>query len=467
MKRIISLATAVLLVFVLAGTAGAEGRTVLFFEAAETLLFQTDNVTLRGKAEFRLDGEWFKTAEGTYVQDSDRSFWKLDLTSPRIDGSLRKNGFTVVANGQKIYVMEVFRPGEYRTGTAQSGNSVLRNTVQMEQMVRFARLLAGQAEHMEGITVTEVSEKELRIEVGPDAPALLDTALNLFAEFAARRYFDMDYDRTEAADMVPMSNYITVTEGILASTKHISADRIVLTLKRNGAGDLEQVSGEASLKLETGKDGVRTLDVTFQVDVSGRAESRVKPFDPEDYHVTLAPGAMNVDDYQLDPIDEGTRQMALETAKGFLEKAGLTPERPGMSNVSVEGGRTYVTYYNDDGMTHLTCFWSEDEKLLGLQVIDNDWQGMEEEKSYNYTAYEDGQALSRAKEKLAEFLREVNPDAAAQVKDLALEWWFEKDGAFYAEFHEDPLSQEEDGVLFVVRMAPEWRIEYFSSIANG
>ena len=42
------------------------------YDSVANLLFNTSNVTLTAKAEFSLDGEWFKTAEGTWKQDGDR-----------------------------------------------------------------------------------------------------------------------------------------------------------------------------------------------------------------------------------------------------------------------------------------------------------------------------------------------------------------------------------------------------------
>ena len=56
---------AVLLILSLCLSAHAESTVASLIDAAEKLAFETDNVTITGKADFLLDGERFKTAEIT------------------------------------------------------------------------------------------------------------------------------------------------------------------------------------------------------------------------------------------------------------------------------------------------------------------------------------------------------------------------------------------------------------------
>ena len=53
------------------------------------------------------------------------------------------------------------------------------------------------------------------------------------------------------------------------------------------------------------------------------------------------------------------------------------------------------------------------------------------------------------------------------IEDIRMNWWYEKDGEIYAEFTENPLSQEGKGFLITLRVEPEWRVEYFSCVSNG
>ena len=44
------------------------------------------------------------------------------------------------------------------------------------------------------------------------------------------------------------------------------------------------------------------------------------------------------------------------------------------------------------------------------------------------------------------------------VKDLKMEWIYETGNAAYAQYHEEPLDQENDGVLLVIRLRIRRRI---------
>ena len=100
----------------------------------------------------------------------------------------------------------------------------------------------------------------------------------------------MDYDQVSERMMVPMENAMTVMQGILGNTKSVSLKTADVSVIRNDAGDLEQIKGDVSLNLITGKDGTKQLDITFQLDVSDLDGSHVDLFDPEAYGVSLADG---------------------------------------------------------------------------------------------------------------------------------------------------------------------------------
>ena len=131
MKKRIAALLALLLMLTAAG-ALAENEAELFCDAAERLLFNTNNVTLTGTAEFFLDGERFKSAGLTLVRDYENSLLQLDLSTPRRDGSGRpdrETGYTVIANGANLYVMEKFYPGLFKTGSNYTRSTVLRKSV--------------------------------------------------------------------------------------------------------------------------------------------------------------------------------------------------------------------------------------------------------------------------------------------------------------------------------------------------
>lgn len=275
--------------------ATAEDTLMLFYDAAAELMFETSNVTLDGHAVFSLDGERFKTADLHYVQNYTNSLYKLDLQTPRRDGTKpdRESGYTIIANGEYVYVIEVIYPGVYKTGTTGAQSTILRKTVQMNLMTDMARMLAGQAEDLLGekavmIQPTREEGKELTVVLSEDVPELVNTALNLFYQFAAKRYFRTDYDQISEAHMTQMENYMTVTEGILWTTKSVSLKGANLLMRVNDQGQAEELKGDVSLLLYTGRDGERQMDVSFELKVSDRDSSFVGSFDPAEYGVEKA-----------------------------------------------------------------------------------------------------------------------------------------------------------------------------------
>lgn len=298
MKKLIAAYLSIITVLMMTVTALADDETRLFYDSVMNLLFETGNVTLTGHAEFSLDGERFKTADLSYIQDGTDSFYRLKLLTPRRDGSDgpdRESGYTIIANDWKVYVMEVFYPGFYKTGTTRAQDSILRRSVQMDLMTEAVGALADQPELLTGgqaITVQSDGQggKTLTVALGEDVPALVNTAVNIFYQFIAKRYFDTDYDRVEEQDMALMENYRTVTQGILSTTKSVSLKKADVTVRVNGHGVLEQISGEAVLLLNTGRDGKKELGITFSLDVSDIGGSHVDPFDPSAWGVELMEG---------------------------------------------------------------------------------------------------------------------------------------------------------------------------------
>ena len=160
MRKLVIVLTAALLALAICAAALAENAANDLYNDVADLLFRTNNVTLNATAEFSLDGTWFKTAEGTWKQDMDRSWRQLILRSPKMDGTERRNGYTIVCEGQKIWLMEVFTPGVYRDGSTAARTSILRRSVETGQMIRLAGALAGEANLLLGAgTVITASTK--------------------------------------------------------------------------------------------------------------------------------------------------------------------------------------------------------------------------------------------------------------------------------------------------------------------
>ncbi len=470
MRKAVSMILVIMLMLSALTGVEAENRKPLsvLCDSAFELLFSTNNVTVEGEANFSLDGKWFKTAKTKYIQDGDRSCWDLKLSSPKLDGTVRENGYTVFADGSKIYVMEVFHPGLYKTGTSAPQSTIVRNSVQMELMKQVIRSLAALAETETEPKVVLIdqneTERSVRIKLSEPTPDWFNTPLNILAEYAAKRYFHMDYDQIGARNIVPMSYYLTVTEGILACTTSVAMKQADVTVKTDSNGQIEHFTGNVSILLNTGRDGERTLDISFEVTVSSKGTSHVDTFDPLTYGVKLVEGGMNIENIENTEVDDFTGEKLAEQAKAAWDQAGYILEPSMLSYCYKQNGR-YCTELNDTRKNlFLSCVTNIDGKVLELRNTQNNWQ----DKNFDYdNPYPDTQLAEEAGKKVMEYLKEANPEDMKRVDHLKLQCWYEDDDELYFEYCEDPLAQDWDGFLVVVKVKPDWELMYYSCFSNG
>jgi hypothetical protein len=123
----------------LAQTAGISRQLA---DSGIVLLFETNNVTLSGAADFYLNGERFKSAEVTYKQAGTDSFWDLQLKTPREYRTDRETGFIIIANDENVYVMERYHPGIYSDGSVYPCETLIRRSTRSDILVAAARVLA-------------------------------------------------------------------------------------------------------------------------------------------------------------------------------------------------------------------------------------------------------------------------------------------------------------------------------------
>ncbi len=462
--------TAMLIVLVPFAAALAENPLGDMFEAAEKLLFDTGNVTVKAHAEFSLDGERFKTADGTYVQDGERSFWDLMLKTPKADGTEREGGYTVIADGEKVYVMETYYPGVYKTGTDAAQSTLVRRTVQLNVMAELAGFLVNQAAPLLGEDAVTVLPEEtdgtaIRVKLGEDAPELVQMSLNLFYQYIAKRYFEMDYDHLNEENVYSLDNLITVTQGILYCTRSVSLKEADVMLARDGAGNLNRAEGTVSLLLNTSMDGAKALEISFTLETSAWGESRVKPFDPADYGVVLAEGAMDLDITAEEGVDAETENRMLEQIREVWKEAGYTLDDSMTGIVYRDDQYYYVNLFSQDDTVILNSFTDHDGKVLGLHDIVNLWQNVDD--GYHFETYPDSETVKEVKERALAFIGLLNPELRQKISALQITWWYETGEELYFEMQEDPISQDGNGVLITVRVRPDWRIEFYSTVSQG
>ena len=468
MKKLAITLTAALLALVICLTAAAETTPASeLYDAAVQLLFYTDNVTLNAKAEFSLDGEWFKTADISVKQDHNRSVRQLLLTSPKADGTERKNGYTIVTEGEKLYLMEVFTPGLYRIGINAERDSILRRTVESEHLLELGYALAGQANLLLGTdAVTEAEDGSITVAFGADAPLLVNAALDQTFRFAAGRYFGMDYDRLNANNHISMNSFVTKTEGLLYATRSVSSRDIRITVKRDADGNIQHAEGTVSLDVETGADGFHRLDITLSADVTDRGSTMLKKFNPDDYGVVPAEDngiGIYGEEYVPEQPEGFTDDLCLD-AMQILAETGVDMTATTSVGCAWMDGEYEVSF--EGGALGKKTWYTEGGNLIGLELQPNDWLNAPDEL-YDFEPETDTEQDLAARRFILEFIGKIKPELLDVVKDLKMAWKIDVDGAVYAQYNEEPIVQEGNGVLVVIRLEPAMQIEYFNCVSNG
>lgn len=477
MKKLFCMLMALVMALVMCGAAAAEGTTAeaagleQAWSAVSSLLFDTGNVTLKGKAELSLDGRWFKTMEIHYVQDGDRAFRQLLLTSPKMDGTQRQNGYTILTDGEKLNLIEVYHPGVYRTGYGPVRKSLIRSAPQTDALREMITALVPAADVLlgEGGKV-EKSAEGVRIRLDEKVPPLFNAGLSMLFQLLAGRYTGMDYDRMGPRSAVAIEDFATITEGIVYTTFAVGMQAADVTVTLEG-GEAKKAEGRADLKLFRDAEGeARILGITFSAEVSDRGSSRVKPFDPADYDVVPAMDAPTEEEMIRFEADSPEILRQQQEARKTWALAGFGKECESLENCFTyldEMGRVHTDFYTEDYQTVFSGFTDASGNVLGLHHVENVWQNMPEGDYHYNEPYPDSAEETAIRESVWGFILDANPQCLEGIEDIRMNWWYEKDGEIYAEYTENPLNQEGKGFLITLRVAPEWRVEYFSCVSNG
>ena len=472
MKKTAILISLVLAALIVCAAALANDTAVELYDSAANLLFGRDNLTLTVTAGFSLDGQWFKTAEATLKQDGDRTYRKLHLRSPKKDGTERENGYTIVTEGYNLYLMEDFTPGIFRTGLTGERASILRNTVESQTLTGLGRALISQADLLLGKdAITKTADGAYSIRLDGSTSELANAVLNQAAMFAAKRYFDFDYDLVNAGPSYSLiSNYGTTTQGILYCMQGISLREAVITVKKDESGYPAHAEGSIGLYLETAEEGIRQLDITFAADVTDAGSTMLKKFDPKDYGVVIAADAfMLFEGEESQPVtseslvDEmGSEAMRIWEHTGFNMASATSFDCTWNGNynvVSLAGG--------DDGMTK-EAYFSEEGQFYFIEAHPNEWlDNLASLEEYDFDTGLDEETDLKAQAFFMEFLENIRYERIDEVKDLKVQWIYEKDGSLYAMYEDKAPEHDGSGVSFVIRILPEMRIESYTCVSNG
>lgn len=180
MKKLISML--VVLCLCLSAIAFADGAMGDLYDKAVHLAFDTTNVTLTAEAEFKFDGEWFKSMHASYKQDGFRSYLSYMLDSPTLDGGVYTGGYTVFGEGNVSYSNDTYLGNYYFENATKLSDRVLVRTPKTDMLLGLGKLLALDAEDY---VTQDVSEKAYSFKAGA-----LDETINRSAY-----YLIMDYVR--------------------------------------------------------------------------------------------------------------------------------------------------------------------------------------------------------------------------------------------------------------------------------
>ena len=475
MKKLAILIAAVLTVIIVCAAAFANETAVDLYDRTTALLTGNSNATLNMTAEFALDGQWFKTAEVILKQDEDRTYRKLHLRSPKKDGTERENGYTIVTEGYFLYLMEDFTPGVFRAGTVGERSTLIRNSVESQQLISLGRALVSQADLLLGKdAVTKTADGEYRISLGSDTPGIVNAMLDQAFRFAAKRYFSFDYDHYEAdGEYSAISNYLTTTQGILFCMRGLAVRNAEITVRVGENGYPEHAEGSISLDMETTQEGTRRLDITFKAEAGDFGRTLLKKFDPKDYNVTLAKDSYMPDagEEQQPPRNEALNdQMCLE-AMEMWQHTGF--DMVASTSVSCEwNGNFYVVRITggEDGIAKETYF-DEEGQFCFIEAHPTEWSDNlgDANEALDFETGLDAETDKKAQNFFMEYLDNIRYERKNEVKDLQVQWIYEKNGSTYALYEDKAEEHDGGGVSFVIRISPEkeMRIEDFHPISNG
>ena len=288
-----------------------------------------------------------------------------------------------------------------------------------------------------------------------------------------KRYFYTDYDQISERYMGPMDHYITVTQAILGSTCYMSLNQADVTLKQDKGGNFESAEGKVTLALNTEDDGIRMLDISFRLDASDFGGSEVAVFNPDDYGVKLAEG-YSEEPSALMSLDPETQNSVLKESKSRWERAGYTVDQTMSGYVDIDylnsipgDEKLRVEYMNEDWSAYWIYITDSEGNMLELENVTNDWQAMFDD--WSESEYPDQELVRETTERVYGWLAEENPVLSAGTLSLTTNTWYQNGDEVYFIFIEDAAQADHawNPVDLMVRVAPEWRIEFFSCIGNG
>ncbi len=130
-----------------------------------------------------------------------------------------------------------------------------------------------------------------------------------------------------------------------------------------------------------------------------------------------------------------------------------------------DAGSLTRVFYDHDGINRY-CTFAEDGTLLELQEMDAPWLSGDLLDNRKYSR--DERARQEISDRLISFLDTVNPGMSQTIDHMEIDWETAQDGEIWMQVNGIPKDQEQgEAISFVVRIEPDWQIQYFACISNG
>lgn len=192
-KRV-SLSAALLILLAVLSLALAETDLSTLFKQGCTLAFDTENVSLSGKAEFWLDGKSFKQVEAGIRKDGLDSLLNISVLTPLHDGSIRHSGYSVLGKDGLAWFHD-FDTEYFGDCGVDPSRSVIRSGLLKEAFTAAGTVIANVSNLLSpGIVNSEnAQDGSLRVHVQADESSIPEAIQELLPEILSSVSWELGY----------------------------------------------------------------------------------------------------------------------------------------------------------------------------------------------------------------------------------------------------------------------------------
>lgn len=315
-KRMVALFLSLAMLLPLTAASGEGVLSSLVEKGAQTLL-HTDNVTLYGEATFSLDDENFKDATVTHIQEGEKTYRDIRLTSPDEDGDTISSGYCYLIEGCDKGTFSYVRNHYNATMVESPRSAVLRETAGLNNLLSLLSSMMDVVEPTLPETALKQEGNTITLSLQENPPAIADTLfLHLLQQFGNGRDY-INYYRL-SSDSMEATFYETTTQQILRTTQSATLDSLYAVVTLDEQGRFAGVQGDITANLTFLDGTTHPLEVVFVVFATDYGTSAV----PEQLAATEDLSQWLKDKALLD-LTEIYSYTAEEAAEFLLEFQGL------------------------------------------------------------------------------------------------------------------------------------------------